>query len=122
MASQIKQTQTPQGCVENVRRCSYGNRLPDARLQQEVAAAFETNAGLEESLECVALAVEAVDDIGARLDERSLKHVRQEREHGVERLEVTARGRLAVLDAGEELGDDREVENEGRREQRVLGG
>ena len=57
-----------------------------------------------------------------RLDERGLEHVRQEREHGVERLEVTARGRLAVLDAGEEFSEDREVEDEGRREQRVLGG
>ena len=65
MASQIKQSQTPQGCVENVRRCSYGNRLPDARLQQEVATALEADASLEEGLERVALPVEAVDDVGA---------------------------------------------------------
>ena len=41
------------------------HRLPDARLQEQVAAALEPDARLEERLERVALAAEAVDDLGA---------------------------------------------------------
>ena len=41
------------------------HRLPDARLQKQVAAALEPDARLEERLERVALAAEAVDDLGA---------------------------------------------------------
>ena len=75
---------------------------------------------LNERLEHVALPVERVHDVRAGLDERHLEHVREQGEDPVERLEVHACGRVAVLDARQELGEDREVEDERRREQRVL--
>ena len=105
------------------RRCwnHYDNdHLPDAGLEQKVAAPLNADAGLEERLERVALAVEAVDDVGAGLDERRLEHVRQEREHRVQRRELARGGRIAVLDAREQLREDRQVEDERRREQGVL--
>ena len=45
-------------------RCTT-SRLPDARLEEQVGAALEADAGLEERLERVALAVEAVHDVRA---------------------------------------------------------
>ena len=97
--------------------------LPDARLEEEVARALEADARLEERFERVGLAVERVDDVRAGLDERRLEHVREQRQDGVQRPEVLrARGEVAVLDAREELGEDRQVEDERRREQRVLRG
>ena len=98
----------------------YKHGLPNASLEQEVAAALEADAGLEECFERVALAVEAVDDVGAGLDERRLEHVRQEREHRVQRRELARGGRVAVLDAREQLREDRQVEDERRREKGVL--
>ena len=98
-------------------------RSPDARLEQEVARALEADARLEERLERVALAPERVHDVRAGLHERRLEHVREQREHRVERLErarLRARGGGAVLHAREQLGEDRQVEDERRREQRVL--
>ena len=96
------------------------SHLPDASLEKEIATTLETDASLEEGLERVALAVERVDDVRAGLDERRLEHVREEGEDRVERLEVLARRRVAVLDAREQLREDREVEDERRREQRIL--
>ncbi len=96
-------------------------RLPDARLEQQVAAALQPNARLEERLERVALPVQRVHDVRAGLHERRLEHVRQQREHGVQRLEVLARASVAVLDARQEFGEDRQVQDERRREERVLG-
>ena len=82
------------------------SRLPDARLHEQVAAALETDARLQERLERVALAVEAVHDVGAGLDEGRLEHVRQKREHRVQRRELAVGRRVAVLDAREQLGQD----------------
>ena len=41
------------------------SRSPDARLHEQVAAALETDAGLQERLERVALPVQAVHDVRA---------------------------------------------------------
>lgn len=40
-------------------------RLPDPGLQQQIAASLEADAGLQETLERIALPVQAVDDVGA---------------------------------------------------------
>lgn len=60
--------------VENPRYSKKGNeddghhRLPDPGLEQEIAVTFQPNASLEESIECVALPTETVDDVRAGLD------------------------------------------------------
>lgn len=97
-------------------------RLPDTRLKEKVRATLDTDARLEERLERVALARERVDDVRTGLDERRLEHVAEQAEDGVKRLELLRLGlvSLAVLDTREELREDREIEDEGRREQRVL--
>ena len=97
----------------------YKHGLPNASLEQEVAAALEADARLEERLESVALPVEAVDDVGTGLDERGLEHVREQGQHGVQRLEL-GRGARAVLDAREELGQDGQVQDERSSQKRVL--
>ena len=46
-------------------RRAVAGRLPDPGLKEQVGVALETNAGLEEALERVALPVETVDDLSA---------------------------------------------------------
>ena len=98
-------------------------RSPETRFEQQIARAFEPDARLEERLEGVALAVERVDDVRAGLDERGLEHVRKKGEDWVKGLVLLAAraGRVAVLDAREELGEDREVEDERSGEEGILG-
>lgn len=99
--------------------------LPKAGLEQQIRIVLEPDTRLEERLERIALAAQAVHDVRARLDERRLEHVREQAEDWVERLEVRGRAGVvggAVLDAGEQLGEDRQVEDERRREERVLEG
>ncbi len=43
---------------------SLYQHLPDTRLKEQVAAAFEANARLQESFERIALPVQAVDNVG----------------------------------------------------------
>ncbi len=54
-----------------------------------------------------------------RLDERRLEHVREQREDTVERLELAALG-LAILDTGEELREDSQVDDQRRGKEGVL--
>jgi hypothetical protein len=59
-----------------------------------------------------------------RLDERGLEHVREEGEHWVERRKVlpgALGGEGAVLDTREQFGEDRQIEDERGREERILG-
>ena len=93
---------------------------PNTSLQQEVAATLQTNASLQEGLESVTLTVQAVNDVGTRLDERSLKHVRQQGKDGVEWGEVGRRGGITVLDAGEELSQDGQIQDERGSQERIL--
>ena len=72
---------------------------------------------LDERLERIALPLERVNDVSARLDKRHLEHVQEQGEDRVERLDVLPRGRVAVLDTRQELLQDCQ---ERRREQRVL--
>jgi hypothetical protein len=53
------------------------------------------------------------------LNQWSLAHIGEEGEHRVEGREFPLRTG-AVLDAGEQLGEDGQVQNEGRRQKRVL--
>lgn len=53
--------------------------LPNTRFEQKVTAAFQPNASPEERIKSVALPAEAVDNIRARLNQRCLAHVGQER-------------------------------------------
>lgn len=61
----------------------------------------------------------AVDDVGAGADEGSLEH-RAEQAQDAVHLAKLALAVGAVLDPGEELGQDGEVEDERGREERVL--
>lgn len=79
----------------------------------------ETDAGAEEVLDGGALAVEGIDDGGSVGNEGSLEQVGEDGEYGVEVIEVGHLGGL-VLDAFHELGEDDQVEDEGRGEQGVL--
>ena len=63
-------------CTHLVVSETCAHRLPDARLQKQVAAALEPDARLEERLERVALAAEAVDDFGAWQSDVSIDSVR----------------------------------------------
>lgn len=60
-----------------------------------------------------------------RLDERRLEHIREERQHRVQRRKVLV-GRLrrdvTVLDTRKELRQDRQVKDERRSKERVLHG
>lgn len=53
------------------------------------------------------------------LDERRLEHVREEGQDRVQRLELVRVG-FAVLNTGQELRQDREINDERRRKKRVL--
>lgn len=81
---------------------------------------LETQACLEESLESSALAAERVDHVSAGLDKGSLEHVREKREHTVQRLELFVLTDATVVDTSEELGKDGEIENERRGQEGVL--
>jgi len=81
---------------------------------------LKTEAGLEEGLESRALAAERVDHVSAGLDERSFEHVREKREHAVQRLELLVLTNAAVVDTGEKLSEDCEVKNQRRSQQGIL--
>lgn len=79
--------------MTNIKKAvSLSYALPDARLEQEIAVAFESDASLKESIERIALPAKTVDDVCARLDQRRLAHVRQERQHWVECCKVSLTG------------------------------
>lgn len=92
---------------------------PRARVEQQVIAVLQTQAGLEEHLESIALPVERVDNVSPRLDHRRLEHVAQQGQHRVKRLVLALTGRT-VCDASHQLGEDGQVEDEWRGQKRVL--
>jgi hypothetical protein len=53
-------------------------RLPNPTLKQKIAVVLQPNASFQERIESIALPVQAVNNVGTRLDERSLQHIRQE--------------------------------------------
>lgn len=93
-------------------------------LQSHVRLGLETDAGTEDVGHGGALLGQRVDDGGAGGRERGLEHVAEDAEHAVEALELGvglgggARG--LPLDARHHLGQDDQVDDEGRGEQRVL--
>lgn len=93
-------------------------------LQSHVRLGLETDAGAEDVGHGGALLGQRVDDGGAGGRERGLEHVAEDAEHAVEALVVGvglgggARG--LPLDARHHLGQDDQVDDEGRGEQRVL--
>lgn len=97
------------------------SNLPDPGLKQQITASFQANACLQESLQRVPLPVERVDDVRARLNERSLEHIGKERQNGIKRLEISAfLGDSAILNASQELGEDDEIEDERSSEEGVF--
>ena len=56
--------------------------------------------------------VETVDDVGTRLDEGRLEHVREKGEDRVQRRKLLLLANFAVLDAGQEFGKNSQVQNE----------
>lgn len=95
-------------------------RSPNTALQKDVTQILQSKTSLEEPFDGVPLPSERVDDVVAGLDEGRLEHVGQEREDGVERLVLGFLVGGAVLNAGEELGEDGQVEDEWRGEERVF--
>lgn len=96
---------------------------PNPGIHEQITLMLQTQASLEERLEGVPLPAQAIDDIGARLHQRRLEHVREEREDAVERLilaDLATRRDFAVLDASKELGEDGKVEDQWGGEERVL--
>ena len=55
-----------------------------------------------------------------RLDERSLKHVGEKREHRVQGREVLLLARLAVFDASQELSEDSQIQDKRGSKEGVL--
>jgi len=92
-------------------------------LQGHVVLGVETQAGAEDVGHGGALLGQGVDDGGARRGHGSLEHVGQDGEHRVEVLPVGLGGILLVqtpLDAGHQLGDDHQVDDERGGEKGVL--
>lgn len=65
------------------------------------------------------MTAERVDHFVTRLDERRLEHVGEKREDWVERLELLL-SNGTIDDACHKLGEDGEVENERRGQERVF--
>jgi len=90
-------------------------------LKQHVRIGEETSASAEQVGDCTLLLGERVDDGGARHDQRSLEHVRQDREDRLERNE--ARDVISLVsDTSHELGKNNEINDQRRSEKRVLAG
>lgn len=87
-------------------------------LERHVRLRLETNAGAEDVGQGSALLGQGIDDGGARRGHRSLEHVAQNAEDAVEVLVVGAVG--LPLDARHHLGENDEIDDEGRREKRIL--
>lgn len=66
------------------------------------------------------MAIGNIDMRLTRLDEGRLEHVGKQGEHGVEGSEILLLADLAVLDAGEELAENGQVQDQGSSEEGVL--
>lgn len=94
-------------------------QLEQLVLEGHVVLGLEADASPEDVDQSGPLLAEGVDDRSAGRRQGRLEHVAQHAENAVEALEVAvALG--APLDAGHELGNNDEVDDEGRRQQRVL--
>jgi len=98
---------------------STGLSLVELVLQKHVGIDGETDARLEDVFDARALLEESIDDGGAWWNHGCLEHVAEDGEDGVELLEGLA---VAWLhrDAFAQFGEDDEIEDEGRREERVF--
>ena len=81
---------------------------------------LQPNTSLKELLQAVPLPAQAINDVSARLDQGCLEHVRKKGEDGIEGLELLIFADFAVLDTGEEFGENGKVEYEGGGEEGVL--
>lgn len=66
------------------------------------------------------MAIGNIDMRLTRLDEGRLEHVGEQGEHGVEGSEILLLADLAVFDAGEELAENGQVQDQGSSEEGVL--
>lgn len=94
-------------------------------LEGHLALGLEADAGAEDVGQGGTLLAKGVDDGGARGRQRGLEHVAEDREDAVEAAEVLGGGvgvgRAGLpLDAGHHLGDEDEVDDEGRGQEGVL--
>lgn len=88
-------------------------------LQSHIALRLEANAGAEDVSHSSALLSKGVDDRGARRSKRGLEHVAENAKHAVEPGILV----LAVsppLDTGHHLGNQDQINDQGRGQQRVL--
>lgn len=91
-------------------------------LERHVRLRLKTNTSAENISQRGALLGQGIDHGCAGRGQRGLEHVAQHAQHAVEGL-VFAFGRFAVqlpLDAGHQLGDDDEVDDQRRGEEGVL--
>jgi len=99
-------------------------RVPDHVLEEHVVGGREADAGAQDIFDAGALLEERVDHRSTLRHLRRLAQVRQDGEHGAQRPVL---GHDALLDArhrdpAAQLGDQRQVQDKGRRQQRVLAG
>jgi hypothetical protein len=87
-------------------------------LKSHVRLRLETNAGTEDVGQGTTLLSEGVDNRGSVRHERGLEHVRQDAENRVEALVLATLGLPG--DAGHELGDEDEIDDERGGEEGVL--
>ena len=90
-------------------------------LEQHLVLGRKTDASAEDVLHGRALLGQGVDDLGADGDKGSLEHVGQD---GEDRVEGSVLGHVLslVLDTGHELGQDDQVQDQGRGQEGILAG
>lgn len=90
-------------------------------LEQHVVLGRETNTGTEDVLHGSALLGEGVDDLGTVGDHGGLEHVGED---GEDRVEGGILGHVLglVLNTSHELGQDDQIQDQGRGQERVLAG
>jgi hypothetical protein len=93
-------------------------------LQGHVILGLQTDAGTEDVGQSTALLGKSVDDRSSWRGQGSLKHVAEDAEDAVEVLEILGGNAIVglslPLDAGHDLGNEDEIDDQRRSQERVL--
>ena len=104
--------------------CTPKEDLEELMLQGHVALRLKTNTGTEDVCQSTALLSKSVDDRRSWRSQGSLQHVAENAKDAVEILEVLGGsavvGMSLPLDASHHLGDEHKINDQWRREKRVL--
>jgi len=106
------------------RDASSWQYLEELVLKSHVGLWLKANAGTEDVGQGTALLSESVDNWSALWDKRSLKHVGEDAQNGVESLVVLGGGTVIRVrlpgDTGHQLGDQNQIDDQWRGKERVL--